>query len=653
MAVFPTTAIKMLIRLHDAIQSTVSPLLCWEVNGQKTQTPGAQPMGAVLMLRLQIPRTWGAAAAVCRIAPDGGEDRDIPMLFDQTQNGIDFYSLPLDTAELCHGEECGLFYYEILLVRGYDTLFSYTPNNVDVSFERESTGRFRLLVYQKDFITPAWFSGGVMYHIFLDRFCKGEGEVAAHKDAEINPDWQNGIPQYPRKNGDPIANNVFFGGNLWGVIEKLDYLQSLGVTVLYLSPVFKAYSNHRYDTGDYEKIDGFLGGEQAFDELIQKAHARGMRIVLDGVFNHTGDDSKYFNRRENYPEIGAYQSPQSKYAKWYRFRKFPDDYECWWNIEILPRLDHSQEECRHYFTGEDGIIATHTRRGVDGWRLDVADELSDAFLDELRETVKNNTNHEGLIIGEVWENAADKIAYGNRRRYLSGKQLDSVMNYPFRNAALAFVRDGDAETFYHILTEIYASYPPTVSHSLMNLLGTHDTARILTVLGDGGKGECLPNDTLAHLTLTDEERTNAVDLLKLASVLQFTVFGVPSVYYGDEAGIEGYGDPFCRKPFPWGREDAALETHYRALGRMRREHPVFQMGAFRFLAHDADSFVFERSGKGERILVLANMGDQKNFCIPKGCTSLLTGEEVAQTLTLARGEWAILLDKEAVLCEND
>ena len=633
----------MLIRLHDQIENTAPPHLWWEVDGHKTATPGAVPKGAKLSLCLSLSRAWGAAAVVCRISPDGENYRDIPLVFQKTQNGIDFYTLVLDTEELCGKNESGLFYYELLLVRGYDTLFSHTPNNVDLTFERESGSCFRLLVYKNNFSTPSWFAGGTMYHIFLDRFCVGEGKVALNRDATINPDWQNGIPQYPRKNGDPISNNVFFGGNLWGVVEKLDYLESLGVTVLYLSPIFKAYSNHRYDTGDYEKIDDFLGGEEAFDTLIREAHARGIRIVLDGVFNHTGDDSRYFNRRGNYKTVGAYQSKTSKYAKWYRFRDFPDDYECWWNIEILPRLDHTNEKCRRYFTGEDGVIASWIRRGVDGWRLDVADELSDAFLDELRHVVKKNTGGDGLIIGEVWENAADKIAYGNRRRYLSGDQLDSVMNYPFRNAALAFVRDGDAETFYHILTEIYASYPRSVSHSLMNLLGTHDTARILTLLGDCGKGECLPNDTLAHLSLSEEERKNALTLLKLASVLQFCVFGVPSVYYGDEAGIEGYGDPFCRKPFPWGREDADLLSHYRALGKLRREHPVLACGDFRFLEHDENAFVFERKGEGERILVCANMGEERAFSVPTGCTNALTGEAVGATLTLDHAEWAILL----------
>lgn len=635
---------SMLIRLHEQIENTAQPRLTWRVDGHKTATPGAVPKGAVLTLSLALDRAWGAAAVVCRICPDGRAERDIPMTFVKTENGVDLYTLALDTNALCGDEESGLFYYELLLVRGWDTLFSSTPNNVDITFERESGSRFRLLAYKKDFATPTWFAGGVMYHIFLDRFCRGEGAVTPNADAVIDPDWANGIPRYPKKNGDPISNNVFFGGNLWGVIQKLDYLQSLGVTVLYLSPIFKAYSNHRYDTGDYEKIDDFLGGEEAFDTLIREAHARGMRIVLDGVFNHTGDDSRYFNRRGTYAELGAYQSPSSPYAKWYHFREFPDDYECWWNIEILPRLNHQNEACRHYFTGEDGVISRWTARGVDGWRLDVADELSDDFLDELRHVVKKNTAGEGLIIGEVWENAVDKTAYGNRRRYLSGGQLDSVMNYPFRNAILAFLRDGDAETFYHILTEIYASYPRTVSHSLMNLLGTHDTARILTLLGDGGRGECLPNDTLAHLSLTAEERKNACTLLKLASVLQFCTYGVPSVYYGDEAGVEGYGDPFCRRPYPWGREESDLLDHYRTLGKLRAEHPALRDGDFRFVAHDATSFVFERATECEKLLVFANMGDAKTFDVSKGCTNALTGETVGTTLTLEHAEWAVLLE---------
>ncbi len=632
----------MLIRLNEEIEREEPVVIEKQVAGKPVAMLGAVACGTVITYFLRVPRSMGAAAVVCRIAADGEASVDLPLQFTDTVGATDTYTLELDTDALCKGRGCGLFYYEFLLVRGWDTLFSQTPNNEDVAFERESGDKFRLLVYEKDFETPAWFHGGTMYHVFVDRFCRGEGEAHLHGDGSIDPDWQNGIPQYAKRNGESLANNLFFGGNLWGVTQKLDYLASLGVTVLYLSPVFRAYSNHRYDTGDYEQIDSLLGGEEAFDQLIQEAHGRGMRVILDGVFNHTGDDSRYFNRRGSYAEVGAYQSPQSPYYDWYFFRSFPDSYDCWWNIEILPRLDHQNEDCRRYFTGEGGIIERWLKRGADGWRLDVADELSDDFLDEMRETVKQATNGEGLIIGEVWENAADKIAYGKRRRYFGGRQLDSVMNYPFRNAVLALLKYEDAETFYHILTELYASYPRSVCHSLMNLLGTHDTERILTALGDDGRGDECTNDELAHLRLSAEARARAVQMLKMASALQFTVFGVPSVYYGDEVGLEGYHDPFCRMPFPWGREDAELLSHYRALGALRKRSRALACGEFRFLAHDEHGIAFERDIDGERIIVAANVGECCEFEFEGEWQNALSGAPISSCIKLLRGEFVIL-----------
>ena len=569
---------------------------------------GAFAFGEELLFRAVVPRRLGIAAVVLRIAPDGGDGRDLAFSFSSRQKDSDIYTLTLSTEELCpHGDD-GLFFYEYLFLRGFDTLFSDSVNNYDFTLTDHSANRFRLLVYSADFETPAWFHGGTMYHVFPDRFCRGKGAATLH-GGRIDPDWENGIPQYALHAGDELSNDVFFGGNLWGVVEKLDYLASLGVTVLYLSPVFEAASNHRYDTSDYEKIDSLLGGKEAFDKLIAEAHARGMKVILDGVFNHTGDDSRYFNRRGNYPDVGAYQSPQSPYAKWYSFSSFPQKYEAWWGIEIMPRLNHKNDDCRRYFTGMNGIAAKWLRAGADGWRLDVADELPDVFLDELHDTVKELTDGKGLIIGEVWENAVDKIAYGSRRRYFRGGQLDSVMNYPFRNAVLAFLLDRDAETFYNILTELWATYPTTVSHSLMNLLGTHDTERILTVLGDRGEGEGLENPALAVMRLSNEAKREAKKLLKIASTLQFTVYGVPSVYYGDEAGLDGYHDPFCRMPFPWGREDKEILEHYQALGRLRREHPCLSEGDFKFLCRTKHAFAFERFDvkSGDRLTVAANM----------------------------------------------
>lgn len=632
----------MLLKLHSALESDGRIKIEKTANGLDVSHLGALPWGVKLSIKITVPRALGASAVVLRIARDGCPSVDLPLSFLTRDSSQDTYEISLNTGDIC--EECdhGLFYYEYLFVRGWDTLFSSSLNNVDMELTSCTDCKFRLLVYKKEFAAPDWFSGGVMYHVFLDRFYRGEGECSPRADSVINPDWEHGIPQYARIAGEPLSNNVFFGGNLWGVIQKLDYLVSLGVTVLYLSPIFSAYSNHRYDTADYERIDSLLGGEEAFDRLIREAHARGIRVILDGVFNHTGDDSKYFNRRGTYDATGAYQSTVSPYYKWYTFRSHPDSYECWWNIEIMPRLNHENEDCRRYFTGKGGIVERWLKRGADGWRLDVADELSDEFLDELRARAKDATNGDALIIGEVWENAADKIAYGKRRRYFSGDQLDSVMNYPFRNAVLSLIEMGDAQIFYDILTELYASYPPSVSNSLMNILGTHDTERILTRLGDEGEGELLDNEALSRLRLNDAQRGRAIERLKLASALQFTVFGVPSVYYGDEAGVEGYHDPFCRMPFPWGREEGSLVEHYRALGALRREHPALKDGEFRFLAAQDGFIAYERVRGKDSLTILANMGETQVYTLTGNYTDALTGERVPKELTLPTCSWRIL-----------
>ena len=635
----------MLIKLHNELTLGCGVTVEKRILGRDVSLLGAFPIGSDLNLRLTVPRALGVRAVVLRLCRDGEEDRDLAFSFHTSSQAQDVYTLTLSSKELSPAGESGLFYYEYLLLRGWDTLFSDTQNNVDLTFSEKRGRRFRLSLYEKDFKVPSWFGGGIMYHIFLDRFCRGKGKAEPHTDAILDPDWENGIPQYAPVPGAPLSNNVFFGGNLWGVAEKLEYLSSLGVTVLYLSPIFKAYSNHRYDTADYEEIDPLLGGEEAFCHLLKSAHERGIRVILDGVFNHTGDDSKYFNRRGNYPSLGAYQSKDSPYASWYTFREFPNRYECWWDIVIMPRLNHKNEDCRRYFTGKNGIIAHWLAKGADGWRLDVADELSDAFLDELRARVKE-TNPEGMIIGEVWENASDKIAYGHRRRYFGGRQLDSVMNYPLRDAILAFLERGDADTFYNTVTELYASYPPFVSCALMNLLGTHDTERILTRLGDGTKGEGSTNEDLSRRRLSPKAKKEAVTKLMLASAIQFTVFGVPSVYYGDEVGLEGYHDPFCRMPFPWGRENSELLCHYRTLAKIRHSHPSLADGDFRFVCHGNGFFAYERSKGTDTVRLLANIASEHTFPLEGRWCDALTNRETEREITLSGCAFRILYKKK-------
>ncbi|MGN1446010.1 MAG: glycoside hydrolase family 13 protein [Eubacteriales bacterium] len=638
---------------------------------------GAFPCGQVLTLRVTCLRRLGVSAVVLRLCRDGEAEADTPFAYISSDyvSGQDRYELTLDTAALCGADGAGLFYYRLLLVRDGDTLFTDSVNNVDFELVPHGGTPFRLLVYSTESPVPAWFGEGVMYHVFVDRFCRGAGPVSyptRERGAVLDPDWDHGIPQYASQPGGELSNNVFFGGNLWGVTEKLDYLQSLGVKVIYLSPLFRAYSNHKYDTGDYLTVDPGFGGEAALDDLLEKAGARGIRVILDGVFNHTGDDSLYFNKYGTYPTKGAAQSQDSPYRDWYTFQSWPDKYDAWWGIPILPKLNHQDPACRAFFTGPDGVCARYIRRGVSGWRLDVADELSDDFLDELRVSVRaaseSSSNRDqvsgestapgggpapgdspAVIIGEVWENAADKVAYGKRRRYLQGKQLDSVMNYPIRSGILAFVQEGDAEQLYHVLTELYASYPRPVSDALMNLLGTHDTERILTVLGSRPEDYDRPNCELAVASLSDERRQRAVRLLKMAATLQFTVFGIPSVYYGDEVGMEGYHDPFCRRPFPWGELEAPVRQdildYYRRLGQLRLD-PVFHGGDFAFLDRGPAYLAYERRRDGRRVVIAANRGDDPvHLSLDRTDRLILTVGEA----TLTEGQLTLGPDSAAVI----
>ena len=463
------------------------------------------------------------------------------------------------------------------------------------------TEDFQLTVFDGSYTPPSWFRGGTMYHIFVDRFAKS-GICAPKPYAKMADNLQD-TPQYAEKPGAPLANDLFFGGDLYGIKERLDYLSGLGVTCIYLSPIFDARSNHKYDTGDYLHVDSMFGGDRALEALIEAARSKNIRIILDGVFNHTGDDSIYFNKYGNYDSTGAYQSPDSPYADWYSFRSYPDEYESWWGIPILPTTNKESDGFRNFIFGTDGIVPHYLKKGIAGWRLDVADELPEKFLCDLTKSAKN-VDKEALIIGEVWEDASNKISYSRRRKYFRGNELDSVMNYPWRNAVIDFVKHGGAEQFKAAVLTLYEHYPKCVSDNLMNILGTHDTERILTVLGaDSANG--YTNAQLAEKKMTAAQRRHAVCLLKLAYTIIATLPGVPCIYYGDEAGMEGYGDPFNRRFFPWGEEDRELIDYYRKIGSIRRQESVFREGILTFDLAQADVVVYRR----DSLLIAVNRGN--------------------------------------------
>ena len=633
----------MLARYNDDISSNGYIKIEKYIDGKPVLRKGTVKSGSTLLIELSLSRKIGDGGAVLRICKDGEAERDIPFRFGGTANGIDRYSV-----EICPTK--GLYFWEILLLRGSETLFVSSINNEDFELCQYSKNRFRLLAYDGDRKVPEWFWGSTIYQIFPDRFSKGSVSVPVREDAVMSDDWSGSITQYSDIPGGHVENNLFFGGTLWGVIEKLDYLKSLGVSVIYLNPIFEAYSNHKYDTGDYEKVDPMFGGDEALRALIAEADKRDIKLILDGVFNHTGSDSRYFNAKERYSALGAYNSKASPYFGWYNFTDHPSDYESWWGIKILPRLMHSNENCRRYFTGNNGIGERYVKMGIGGWRLDVADELSDSFLDEFSNAVKGSSDSEAVIIGEVWENAVDKVAYGNRRRYFTDGQLDSVMNYPLRNAIIEFCTSGNARWLYDTLTELYSSYPENSCNSLMNILGTHDTERILTRLASN-LGECdnideMTNTQKAELRLSKKAYNRAKRMLRLASTLQFTVYGVPSVYYGDEVGLDGATDPFCRKTFPWGREDGDLLAHYKKLGEMRKRERVFADGDFcAFLAGDR-SIGYRRHSRGDTVLVLASREREKiTYTLDGEYKELLSGKNYKNKIELLP-DTAVVLKKK-------
>lgn len=463
---------------------------------------------------------------------------------------------------------------------------------------------WQLTVYDKDFHTPEWLRGGIIYQIFPDRFASSSTKKQNVPSDRVLRTDRDGDPYWIPTAEGKVLNNDYFGGDLNGIEQKLGYLKSLGVTCIYLNPIFEAQSNHRYDTADYEKIDSMLGTEKDFKSLCESAKKLGIRIMLDGVFSHTGDDSRYFNRYSRYDSLGAYQSKESPYYGWYKFNKWPDDYESWWGIEILPEVNEDNSDFIEYITGKNGIARKWLKLGASGWRLDVADELPDEFLDEFRKAVKEE-KADGLVLGEVWEDASNKSSYGKLRRYLLGKQLDSVMNYPFAGAVIDFIRDANAELFASRVMSIVENYPKEVLDVLMNHLSTHDTMRAITALA----GEnCAYRDRKWQSThsLDEREYHYGMKLLMAASAMQFALPGVPTIYYGDEAGMQGYKDPFNRRCYPWGKENGELVEWYKKLGKIRNENSVFKDGRFEILSAVAGCVAFSRKNDDEAILVISN-----------------------------------------------
>lgn len=573
-------------------------------------------------ITFRVKGNFGSVVFVYENADGGGENR------------IDMY-------KTAFGYECktafpsGQYLYRFALENGLYMGSGKKLNGV-IS---ENPEKYHLSAYSSDYCVPEWFKGGVLYQIFPDRFNRS-GKAVNLSPSKIFHENTEDTPVYAPDREGKILNNDFFGGDLKGIIQKLPYLRFLGVTAIYLNPIFEAYSNHRYDTGNYLKVDSLLGTEEDLAALINECEKVGIKIILDGVFNHTGDDSVYFDKYGRYGNHGAYGDPNSRYRDWYKFIDYPVKYESWWGITTLPATNKENADFIDFITGKNGVISHYTKMGIGGWRLDVVDELPSDFVQKIRIAVKD-ANKNAIIIGEVWEDASTKISYGVRRKYLLGGELDSVMNYPLKNAIISFVKYGNSEILSDCIANQIDRYPKIVLDSVMNILGTHDTARILSALGEfepSGKTK----EELSQVFYDGKTLAAAKSRLMIAATILYTLPGVPTVYYGDEAGMQGFTDPLNRRFFPWGKEDKDISEYYAFLGKLRKENPLFADGDFTEIYSRNGAFVYKRSKNGKEILVAANCGEKEKYIGYSGILkNLFTCETFADVIVLKPGEFGI------------
>lgn len=580
-------------------------------NSQDTacKTPfGVVTPGEPCAMTVAIPQSCQTTQVVLVLQRENGTPfREIEFRLERTEAPYEYYRVQFSF------QKPGLFFY-YFRISTRNEQFRLFKQGEDTNMEAGDL--WQLSCVSVRFPVPEEYEGRVFYQIFPDRFHQ-VGRCDCRE--KLQPYWVHSdltdVPVYRPNQWGEVLNNDFYGGNLAGIREKLPYLHDLGVQALYLNPVFMAFSTHRYDTADYSRIDPMLGTDEDFEALCRDAHALDIKIILDGVFSHTGSNSVYFDAEHIFGN-GAVSNPQSPYRKWYLFKNYPTEYTSWWNFRTLPSINKLEPTFMDYIFGsDDSIVAKWLRLGADGLRLDVADELPDEFLMNLRRRIRV-LNPRAFLVGEVWEDASTKIAYGVRRRYFTEGQLDSVMNYPWRTAILAFARgDEGGENLGRAVMTLAENYPPAVLNANLNLLSSHDVSRAITALVDPTDGE---REDLAHRFMTREQLALGKARFRLASFLQFTLPGCPCVYYGDEAGMTGYRDPFNRKYYPWGREDKELQAFIRELAHLKSGSEILRRGDVRILAAGEGHFAFRRTWQGKSVTLWCNRAETPWNAAPKG-----------------------------------
>ena len=547
---------------------------------------GAVEVGQKVKLSINVDREIIVAVEFIQF---DGTRLNMGMQKEYLNNGEFRYSVEIDTSDAL-----GILEYYFILIDGYNRLY-YGNNDEHLGgigqIYTYNPVPYQITVYEKSY-TPNWYKEGVVYQILIDRFYNGNEDKTINspkKDSFIYGRWDDN-PMYIKDGFGKIARWDFYGGNIKGIIKKLDYIKSLGANIIQLSPVFKSSSCHKYDTGDYEFIDEMFGTNNEFKELCEVAESKGIKIILEVVLSYTSSDSKYFNKLGNYNEIGAYQSPNSKYHDWYKFTRYPYQYESWWGIAERPNINSMENGYMKYIiNNDDSIIKKWIDLGCSGWRLNVIDELPDEFIEAIRTRIQEIDGNT-VLLGDTWDDASNKVSYSKRRKYLQGKEVHAVTNYPLRECLINFTKGYiTSDIFKQKIMSLYENYPRESFYGNINVIGTNDTERILTVL-DGN-----------------------IELLRLIVVIQFTLPGVPLIYYGDETALKGGKEPDNRKSYPWGKEDKDLSDFYNKIVNIRNSEDGLKKGDLIIHETDPEVFVFERNYENEKVIVLVNVSNEQKL----------------------------------------
>lgn len=599
-------------------------------NPINNKTPkGAVSIGTEVKYSLKVSKFENVSGAYFVLHKDGENPAKYRMTREYVDDRYAHYSFT------CKFSGVGFFWYHFELDYGNHFERLIRSDSLDCVMSPADSDYLQLVISGESQSDSA-FHKGIIYHIFVDRFNR-VGDVKPRKGLNLVENWDTPLGLEFNDKGERINANCY-GGNFRGIIEKLPYLKSLNVSTIYLSPIFEANSSHKYDVADYSKIDSMFGDGDDFMELISASKKCGIKIIIDGVFNHTGSDSVYFNKDGRYKTVGAYQSENSKYYSWYHFDKYPDTYTCWWGIKTLPETNEDSNFF-NYIAGKNGIVEKYMAMGIAGMRLDVVDELSNKFMHAICESARRIAP-KAFMVGEVWEDASTKIAYDERKEYFLGGNLDSVTNYPMKNAILEYIKYGNTQGFVNITNLILDQYPKNIRNNLMNILDTHDTVRALTYLGKDDNNNDYRD---GEYRLSSVEMDRGVELLKLASIMQYTVMGVPTVFYGDEAGIEGMKDPYCRAPYPWGKENTDLIEWYRKLGNLRN-NKVLLDGDMNIRYASDGVLIYERVKGDNKVIVAINRGAEDfSYTLDRSMTDYFSSEHISGKVTLSK-------DTAMVLC---